>query len=752
MLSIIAAVCKTNSGTQIGIGKNNEIPWKLKNDLLYFKQKTKRHTVIMGSNTYKSIGKLLPDRNNVILSKSLNIDGAIMVRSFDELDLFIKEEMLKYSNEIFIIGGSDLYNYYINNPLVGKLYITEIYKTFECDRYFPIISNEYNLVESRRKLTENGVDYRFLIYNKNNDVIENPYYKLGEKILKEGISRSDRTGTGTISIFGHQMRFDILKSIPLLTSKRVPWKMCIEELLWFLRGETDANILQKKGINIWNANTSREFLDNMGFFDVKTGELRYGYGHQIRRFGPNKVDQLMYVENLLKTDPFSRRIMWNLWNASDLKDMVLTPCFTKGHKVLTDQGYCCIEDIQQNDLIYTHKGEYKKCLNIQKKIYTGNLITIKIDESQNEIECTPEHLFYVCDKNEKSNRYWIEAEKLSPIRHILLNKNKIESDHLSVNINDETISLISGSLWYTLGFLWENHELISNDRIRFNIKTISEYKELVDNIGNIKIFNSDFSKKNGIYYIANKVLCACLTANSNIPEIFSNLYPSYIENFLDGYRLFNKNIVFDKDKALMIQRLYYKCGYKTIIKKLFKDKEEYIILKISNKIISGDYLEYSLSEIKTEWCDSVEVFNLEVEDHNSYTVSGVAVHNCHNQVQFYVKEIGGVKKLSAQLYCRSSDYFLGLPFNIMSYTVLIYILAIKTGMVPDELIITLGDSHIYNDHIDQVRQLISRPRRSDPVLIVSENLKNLDYNDIDIESFDVIGYFPGKNIKAKMAV
>jgi thymidylate synthase len=144
-------------------------------------------------------------------------------------------------------------------------------------------------------------------------------------------------------MFGHQISFDISQSIPLFTTKRVPWKSCIEELLWFMRGDTDAKILQHKGVHIWDGNTSREFLDSRGLQHYDAGILGAGYGWQWRFFGANysqafadtseidrsKIggfDQLAYVENELRTNPFSRRIMMSYWNPTDFDKTSLLPC------------------------------------------------------------------------------------------------------------------------------------------------------------------------------------------------------------------------------------------------------------------------------------------------------------------------------------------------------------------------------------------------------------------------------------------
>ncbi|RKO94860.1 thymidylate synthase/dCMP hydroxymethylase domain-containing protein [Blyttiomyces helicus] len=173
---------------------------------------------------------------------------------------------------------------------------------------------------------------------------EEGYLALMKKILEYGKIRADRTGTGTISIpFPDPLRFNIYNSIPLLTTKKMAWKTIIKELIWFLRGDTDSNILKSENVHIWDKNTSRQFLDSRGL-SYKEGILGPGYGFQWQHFGavyhekyadsrnvlPNEIsdgfDQIAYVENLLKTDPFSRRIFMSAWNPKQLSQMALVPC------------------------------------------------------------------------------------------------------------------------------------------------------------------------------------------------------------------------------------------------------------------------------------------------------------------------------------------------------------------------------------------------------------------------------------------
>lgn len=167
------------------------------------------------------------------------------------------------------------------------------------------------------------------------------YLQLLQKILDNGEERDDRTGTGTLSIFAEQIRFDISKSVPLLTTKKMGWKTIIEELLWFLRGDTNANHLKEKGIGIWDGNTSRAFLDSRGLTDYPEGDIGAGYGFQWRHFGAEYktcnfdynssisnrgFDQIQYILNELRTNPTSRRIYMSAWNPAALDKMALPPC------------------------------------------------------------------------------------------------------------------------------------------------------------------------------------------------------------------------------------------------------------------------------------------------------------------------------------------------------------------------------------------------------------------------------------------
>ena len=164
------------------------------------------------------------------------------------------------------------------------------------------------------------------------------YLNLISDIIKTGNKKSDRTGVGTISKFGCSMRFSLRNNtIPLLTTKKVFWKGVVEELLWFIAGDTNSNHLSEKDVKIWDANGSREYLDKIGLSQREQGDLGPIYSHQWRHYGAEYtnchddytgkgIDQLQTCINKIKTNPDDRRIILCSWNPVDIAKMALPPC------------------------------------------------------------------------------------------------------------------------------------------------------------------------------------------------------------------------------------------------------------------------------------------------------------------------------------------------------------------------------------------------------------------------------------------
>jgi thymidylate synthase len=169
---------------------------------------------------------------------------------------------------------------------------------------------------------------------------ETQYLDLLRDILDHGESRDDRTGVGTWSLFAPRaLDIDLSREsvVPLVTTKKMPWKTVVRELLWFLRGSTDSRELEAQGVTIWKGNTTRTFLDGRGLMSLPEGDIGAGYGFQWRHFGaPYKtcesqyqgqgVDQITGLIESIRNDPQSRRHLLTAWNPAALKDTALPPC------------------------------------------------------------------------------------------------------------------------------------------------------------------------------------------------------------------------------------------------------------------------------------------------------------------------------------------------------------------------------------------------------------------------------------------
>ncbi len=395
-----------------GIGKNNSIPWKIPEDIKYFKSITTKtnhfqndttpqiikaeetdgdfiyepiNCVIMGRKTYDSIAekyKPLPNRFNIVITnepekyisptplltycKIADLEKTILKFKLDNVKT--NEGKIYQIYENFIIGGETIYRYAFENLDIYKIYTTEIYNSFNCDTkislppdlltsYFVAECSDFKHIQSKCEDCNKdetqmiNINYRFITFWKK--TIRGEYtttiYKNTEElnylnamgdILTNGISRADRTGEGTISQFGLQLKYNLADTFPLSTTKKMFFRAIFEELMMYLRGQTDNGILTSKGIHIWDGNTSRDFLDKRGLKHYDEGDMGETYGFNFRHFGGNYMgckhdpadpslggfDQLAEVINLIKNDPTSRRIIINLWNANANPRAALPSC------------------------------------------------------------------------------------------------------------------------------------------------------------------------------------------------------------------------------------------------------------------------------------------------------------------------------------------------------------------------------------------------------------------------------------------
>lgn len=328
--NVILAVSSEN-----GIGYENRLPWKCSEEIKIFKMLTQGSILIIGNNTAKSLPKL----NNRILFVITRSPNMINYSEYNnEIIVFNTfESALKSANEtqrkIFVAGGQELYEYVFRNYYKNiTIYLSKLYNSYTCDKFFNVSLKEFSVINFTKFV---DFDHYEMSYISNG---EHQYCELVNDILTYGERRNSRNGI-TISTFAKHLKFDLRNGFPLLTTKKMFLKGIIEELLFFLKGETNSKILEEKKVNIWKGNTSREFLDSIEMTERQEGMMGPMYGYQWRYFNSpyceesgrplnmNKgIDQIANVINLLINDPTSRRILLTDYNPEQAHLGVLYPC------------------------------------------------------------------------------------------------------------------------------------------------------------------------------------------------------------------------------------------------------------------------------------------------------------------------------------------------------------------------------------------------------------------------------------------
>lgn len=366
-LNVILAIDKN-----YGIGNKGKLPWYIKDELNVFREKTLDSVLIMGRKTLEKLPKL-DKRTLFCVTKSINLefnnDAVFTFTDFE--DAFKQAKCL--NKKIFVAGGNQLYDYIFRNYSKDIiLHISFISEKYDCDTYFNSQHLKNFYIEKETKYEK--FTHCIMKYNKYG---ERQYLDLIKDILENGERRQTRNAE-TISDFCKHLKFDLREGFPLLTTKKMFLKGIIEELLFFIRGDTDSKILEEKGINIWKGNTNREFLDANGFKDRKEGEMGPMYGSIWRHFNlisseremsvlkdsksikfnyisDNKdntsytsdkidsidfdVDQLKFVINEIKTNPSSRRILMTTFNPGQVKYGVLWPCHSITIQFYVQDGF-----------------------------------------------------------------------------------------------------------------------------------------------------------------------------------------------------------------------------------------------------------------------------------------------------------------------------------------------------------------------------------------------------------------------------
>ena len=247
-------------------------------------QESKQNVIIMGRKTYESLPtKPLLNRLNIVVSTTLTLLDKNLI-SVPSLDAALIISHRPNVDKIFVIGGEMLYREAILHPKCESIYASEIQSgCTKFDRFFPPI-DPYQYTETESSTFNDFTLKRFKRIKPNTD--EQQYLDIIRNVIAAGKVRIDRTGVGTVGTFGCRMAFNLRNNVfPLLTTKRVFFRGVVEELLWMIRGDTNAKSLMDVNVNIWKQNGTREFLDSVGLTENPEYDLGPVYGFQWRHFG-----------------------------------------------------------------------------------------------------------------------------------------------------------------------------------------------------------------------------------------------------------------------------------------------------------------------------------------------------------------------------------------------------------------------------------------------------------------------------------
>jgi len=333
-----------------------------------------------------------------------------------------------------------------------------------------------------------------------------PYDDALHQIISTGVKKTNRTGVGTIAVFGILSRYNISEGFPLLTGREIPHKAVFAELLWFLSGSTNNKDLQKLGVNIWTPWVDEAFEKKHGYAPGSFGPV---YGFQLRHFngfygngiggreftqdtevdpctdfgdlpysmyGFGGFDQLAWMVNRIKTQPDCRRILFSLWNPRDTDKMRLPPCFVKGTFVQTDKGYRVIEDVKAGDLVWSSGGWQSVTENFITP-YSGKGILLTMAYSRGlPVRCTPNHPFLV------RGRGYVPASTVQKGDYVAMRLNTesklpVFKEHIYVNqyAKKTDFEISSPDDWYMMGyFLGDGWASKNSSRISFAIAAEDE--------------------------------------------------------------------------------------------------------------------------------------------------------------------------------------------------------------------------------------------------------------------------------------
>lgn len=823
MLVQVVMACVRLPDDRLGIGHAGGLPWpRLAVDLERFRVLTSGSAdaiavVVMGRRTWDSLpanARPLRNRLNIVLaSDGCSVEqaclenrtmGGVMRVSVPDLSTIISmlESWSPQPSKVSVIGGAALFEHALASPWCALAHVTHIDMglptashdtAVACDTSLPAgtfrDSSRWAAWSSSLPRTCEAVGrYTFVTYvasERGEDAAattagaphaELQFTDLIRTVLREGHERTDRTGTGTRSLFGAQpLRFDMrYGSMPVLTTKRVFWRGVVEELLWFMRGSTDARELAARDVHIWDANGSRAALDAAGLPDRPEGDLG--------------------------------------------------PCFVSGTLVCLGDGYSAIQEVQCGDVVHTHRGNLCAVTRVMHRLYTGDMVDVHVTGLHEPIRCTPEHPFYVRQRH-TSPRFVPAGDLAQPgsgnAYFVGMKIGAEDAPAVRAALYADHPRLYDPEFWWVMGMFVGCGGVFVPDvaacdvRVRLSVGGKLPHGERLRRIMQTATVTSG-SDGCWTYTCGESDVVSVLTMFGSkraveagdalcIPALVyaapRDSIKSFLEGVADGQR---PGRPVGRALTLQLQRLVARLDVGTATEGAV------------DAFVEDGYMWHAVQRTVILQVFGVSVHNLSVDADESYVVHNAAVHNCygfqfrhygaryvdahtdyagqgidqiaevvrllrtdpmsrriilsawnpaaqtqmalppcHVLCQFYVVS-GAPSTLSCHMYQRSVDIGLGLPFNIASYALLTCILAHVTGMRPGELIITMGDAHIYSNHVDAMRRQLALDPRAFPRLTIGFEPHEVDFpadaHLLRADQFKLVGYNPRPSIPMPMAV
>lgn len=593
------------------------------------------------------------------------------------------------------------------------------------------------------------------------------YLELGERVLNEG--RWIKIGdTNRLTIYGAQMEFNLQLGFPIVTTKRVWWRGVVEELLWFLNGSTDVTELQKVGVHIWDANAKPD------------GTIGDSYGAQWRNWDGSGYDQIQRCIEMLERRPKTTRNVVMAWNPTKVDRMALPPCFPGEVLVSTAEGYKKIKNVKEGDIVLSGKGLWRKVNKVWETPYTGRIVTIKTHHHSEPFSATPNHPFLVKDKG------WLEADDIEPGDYLAIPRihascvpshpymkgnqyNKENAEH-EFTANDFFV------LGYYMGNGWCSNGESTDCRVCFSIpnKKIDSILPRIRETIKVAI-KPNCGKNVSTYEVRSKKWIDLFRQfghkanNKRIPYWVYDAPQEYLQDFLDGYTAADgfvekSNIQFTTTSrhiayglqivAAKLGRLasvHYQIRPRTteIEGRIVNQRDTYSIYIRERPIHTVTDEEYVWVEVDDVFRQTIgePVYNLDVEVDHTFTVYNFVNHNCH----FAWQALSDGQNLTLLASLRSSDLAVGLPFNVSSYALLTHILAKRTGLRAESLIMQLSHVHVYEQHVAALQQQLRREPYPLPELVIDGELTN-DLKGMKSEQFKLEGYACHPAIQYEMVV